>query len=339
MVGWMLQTNAYVPGLIGAVSAACALPFTVTSNEPFDAEIVCVSLSRLVTLILTPGFATTGVNAKSLITSVAPIAAAGLAAAGLAGAALGGADDPLFMSRAPAAKTAAAAHTTSDPVSRVVMVTDTDHRCSAVQNCLRKTVGSCSCVRIRMTSTTDASAAPPRQSTRMAFLAITGGLISLSLGVYGRVHQPTGRRITSLFFPSLPAMKAWLGTIVFALALFQILSAVAMYGRLPILKAKRPWLPYVHRWSGTAAFLVSLPVGYHCLWALGFQTGGARQLAHSIMGCFFYGAFGTKLLCLHTASLPKWRLPVVGGLLVVALTGIWLTSSLWFFTAVSFPAL
>jgi Family of unknown function (DUF6529) len=190
-----------------------------------------------------------------------------------------------------------------------------------------------------MTTISEPSIAPSRQASRMAFVALSGGLISLSLGVYGRVHQPTGRRITSLFFPSLPAMKAWLGTIAFALALFQLLSALAMYGRLPILKTKRPWLPFVHRWSGTAAFLVSLPVGYHCLWALGFQTGGARQLAHSIMGCFFYGAFGTKLLCLHTASLPKWRLPVVGGLLVVALTGIWLTSSLWFFTTVSFPAL
>jgi hypothetical protein len=133
MVGWMLQTNVYVPGLIGAVSAACALPFTVTSNEPFDADTVCISLSRLVTLILAPGFATTGVNERSLITSVAPAAGAG-AVTGLARAALGGADDPLFISRAPAAKTAAAAHTTSDPVSRVVMVTDTHHRCSAVQN-------------------------------------------------------------------------------------------------------------------------------------------------------------------------------------------------------------
>jgi Family of unknown function (DUF6529) len=190
-----------------------------------------------------------------------------------------------------------------------------------------------------MTTITEASSTTSRRSTRMAYVALAGGLISLSLGVYGRVHQPTGRRITSLFFPSLPAMKAWLGTIAFALALFQLLSAFAMYGRLPIVKRQPPWLPFVHRWSGTAAFLVSLPVGYHCLWALGFHTGGARQLAHSIMGCFFYGAFATKLLCLHTAGLPKWRLPVVGGLLVVALTGIWLTSSLWFFTTVSFPAI
>ena len=105
----------------------------------------------------------------------------------------------------------------------------------------------------------------------MAFVALSGGLISLSLGVYGRVHQPTGRRMTSLFFPSLPAMKAWLGTIALALALFQILSALAMYGRLPLVKTNWPWLTFAHRWSGTAAFLVSLPVGYHCLWALGFR--------------------------------------------------------------------
>jgi hypothetical protein len=126
MVVWMLQTNAYVPGLMGAVSAACALPFTVTSNEPFDAEIVCIVLSPLVTVMLAPGFATTAVNAKSLMTSVAPTVEAGMTV-GLARAGLAGADDPLLMSKAPAVKTAAAAHTTSDPVSRVVMITDT-HR-------------------------------------------------------------------------------------------------------------------------------------------------------------------------------------------------------------------
>ena len=174
---------------------------------------------------------------------------------------------------------------------------------------------------------------------RMAMVAVAGGLLALSLGVYGRVHEPTGQRISKLFFPSLPAMKSWLGTVAFALALVQLLSALALYGRLPKLRTNARWLPFFHRWSGTTAFLVSLPVGYHCLWALGFQVTGPRQIAHSIMGCFFYGAFGTKLLCLHSTGLPKWRLPVVGGLMVVLLTGIWFSSAFWFFTNVSFPAL
>jgi hypothetical protein len=47
----------------------------------------------------------------------------------------------------------------------------------------------------------------------------------------------------------------------------------------------------------------------------------------------------TKLLSLRSPRLPAWALPVAGSLLVVTLTGIWLTSSLWFFTHVEFPAL
>jgi hypothetical protein len=128
-------------------------------------------------------------------------------------------------------------------------------------------------------------------------------------------------------------MKAWLATAAMLLALFQLVSAMWMFGRLPIRRRPR-WLGLAHRWSGTAAFLISLPVAWHCLWALGFQKQNTRQIAHALFGCFFYGAFTTKLLCLHTEGLPKWRLPVVGGLLVAALTGAWLTSALWFFTTV-----
>jgi Family of unknown function (DUF6529) len=167
----------------------------------------------------------------------------------------------------------------------------------------------------------------------MIVVALAGASVSVALGVYGRVHRPTHGRINDLFFPSLLSMKAWLATAAMALALFQLVSAMWMFGRLPI--ASRPrWLPVAHRWSGTVAFLVSLPVAYHCLWALGFQKQNGRQIAHALFGCFFYGAFTTKLLCLHTDDLPKWRLPVVGGLLVTALTGVWLTSALWFFTTV-----
>jgi hypothetical protein len=45
----------------------------------------------------------------------------------------------------------------------------------------------------------------------------------------------------------------------------------------------------------------------------------------------------TKLLALRIDGLPRWALPVIGGLLVTCLTGLWLTSSLWFFTNVGFP--
>ena len=133
-------------------------------------------------------------------------------------------------------------------------------------------------------------------------------------------------------------MKAWFTTGAFALALVQLFSALHLYGRLPLLRHTSPvWLSAAHRWSGTLAFLLTLPVAYHCLWALGFQSTGTRQLVHGMLGCAFYGAFTTKMLALRSRHLPRWALPVLGGGLVALLTGLWLTSSLWFFTNVGFP--
>jgi hypothetical protein len=181
--------------------------------------------------------------------------------------------------------------------------------------------------------TTSAVRAPARTGLLIA-AAAAGGAVSLALGTYGRVHEPSGGTITTFGFPSLLAMKAWLGTAAFALALAQLVSALALWGRLPGVTRAPDWLAPVHRWSGTVAFVVSLPVAYHCLWALGFQDTGARQLAHSLFGTAFYGAFATKLLALRIAGAPKWALPVIGSLLVTLLTAVWLTSSLWFFTTV-----
>ena len=82
---------------------------------------------------------------------------------------------------------------------------------------------------------------------------------------------------------------------------------------------------------------MSRPVAYHCLWALGFQSDDTRSLAHSLFGCFFYGAFATKVLVVRAKGLPGWALPVAGGAVLTALVGVWLTSSLWYFTTVDFP--
>ena len=183
-------------------------------------------------------------------------------------------------------------------------------------------------------STTDTSTSA---STRLVVAAAVGAAVSISLGAYGRIHDATGAGIATFGFPAVLPMKAWFTTGAFVLAIVQLLSALAMWGRLPGVSAAPSWLAPVHRWSGTVAFLLTLPVAYHCLWALGFQTTGARQLVHSLLGCAFYGAFTTKLLALRVDRLPKLALPALGGLLVTLLTGLWLTSSLWFFTTTGFP--
>ncbi|MDJ0768122.1 MAG: DUF6529 family protein [Ilumatobacter sp.] len=180
--------------------------------------------------------------------------------------------------------------------------------------------------------------------TPLVLAAGAGGFVALAIGTYGRVHTPTGQGMATFGFPAVLPMKAWFTTGAFALVLVQLATALRMWGRLPFPGTMPTWFPAasldarrLHRWSGTAAFLLTLPVAYHCLWALGFQDTTPRVLVHSILGCAFYGAFTTKMLVLRVDRLPSWTLPVVGGCLVAILTGLWLTSSLWFFTNVGFP--
>lgn len=169
--------------------------------------------------------------------------------------------------------------------------------------------------------------------------AALGAAVSLSLGVYGRLHGPTGETIFQFGFPTMLSMKAWMTTLAATLGLLQALSAAWLWGRLPGAGPAPGFVAPTHRWTGTLAFFASLPVAYHCLWALGFQTTTTRVLVHSILGCAFYGALAAKLLLLRSDRLPGPVLPLAGGLLVAVLTGIWFTSSLWFFTTVGFPGL
>jgi hypothetical protein len=157
-----------------------------------------------------------------------------------------------------------------------------------------------------------------------------GAVVALALGVYGNLHTPTGVAVNVAGFSSPQAVKAWLATVAVVLAVVQLLTALSMYGKLG--GTAPAWVSPVHRWSGRLAFLVSIPVALHCLYALGFQSFDTRVLLHSLLGCFFYGIFVVKMLLLRKEGAPGWSLPVVGGLVFTALVGLWLSASLWFFT-------
>jgi hypothetical protein len=157
--------------------------------------------------------------------------------------------------------------------------------------------------------------------------ALVAAAIAVALGAYGKTHHPAGTAFNLAGFSSTGAVKSWLATTAFAFALVQLVSAFMVYGKLP----GPSWAPTLHRWSGRVAFLVAVPVAVHCLYALGYQTYEPRVMWHSLLGCFFFGAFSAKLLLLRSERLPGWLLPLVGGLVFVVLTAIWLTSALWFF--------
>jgi hypothetical protein len=157
-----------------------------------------------------------------------------------------------------------------------------------------------------------------------------GTAVAIALGVYGGLHEPTGIAVSIAGFSGPQSVKAWLTAVAFLLALVQLVSALGMEGKLPGLAL--PWIPALHRWSGRFAVLCTVPVVVHCLYALGFQTATPRVLIHSLLGCFFYGAFVAKMLLLTRRGLPGWAIPVIGGLVFTSLVGLWLTSSLWYFT-------
>jgi hypothetical protein len=138
-------------------------------------------------------------------------------------------------------------------------------------------------------------------------------------------------------FSSPVAGKAWLATIALALALVQISTAARIYGRLAgVLRLSPAAAARVHRWSGRIAVLVTLPIVFHCVTILGFQTTDTRVAVHSIIGSFFYGVLAAKLLVVRDHAFPGWALPVAGGALFATLAVMWITSSAWYFTEVRF---
>ena len=180
--------------------------------------------------------------------------------------------------------------------------------------------------------------APPASLVLVPFAI--GAALSVALGAYGRVHDATFDSLFTLFFSDQIQLKAWFATVAMALGAFQLVSALRLYGKLKIPKEMPSWFGDAHRLSGTLAFLFSLPVAYHCLWALGFQSdNGSRVLIHSILGCAFYGAFVAKVVIVRNHKLPGWALPLAGGLAFAVLVLVWYTSSLWLFTQSSGLAL
>jgi hypothetical protein len=180
--------------------------------------------------------------------------------------------------------------------------------------------------------TTSAAPVQTRPAAVLVGVLLLGAAVALALGVYGRVHQAAGRPLFTLGFSGMLQMKVWLSTLAVLFILVQLTTALWMWGRLPGAGAAPDWVVPTHRWSGTIGFVLTLPVAFHCIWALGFATTDVRVLAHGIAGCVFYGAYAAKMLGLRVRGMPGWLLPVLGGTVFGALMIAWLTSALWFFT-------
>ena len=185
--------------------------------------------------------------------------------------------------------------------------------------------------------TAPAETAQPRaglsSTAKLLLMLVLGAAVAVALGVYANQHTPTGRKPYPLFFSGMIQLKVWFATLAVALACVQLLLAARLYGKISIPKTAPAWLGDAHRLTGTLTFAVTLPVAYQCLWGLGFETTNTRVVLHGIFGCAFYGAFVIKVLGVRLKGLPNWVLPVAGGLVFAALVGVYLTSSVWFYTS------
>lgn len=186
-----------------------------------------------------------------------------------------------------------------------------------------------------MTTASGGSAAAGRKA--VAGLLLAGAAVAVSTGVYARAHDPAGRPLFTLGFSGVLPMKAWLTSGAMLLLVVQAVTALWMWGRLPAVGSAPAGVAVLHRWSGSAAFVLTLPVAFHCVWSLGFGTGSTRVLVHGLAGCLFYGAYATKMLGLRVRGLPGRMVPVTGGVLLTSVVLVWLTSAVWFFTRSGLP--
>ncbi len=190
-----------------------------------------------------------------------------------------------------------------------------------------------------MSTAAETAPEPPSQIGGAGVLAAgaMGAAVAIALGLYGRAHDPASDLSITLGFADTITMKVWLTSAAVLFGLAQVLTALWMYGRLP-LESRPSWLANAHRISGRLAFLISLPVAYHCLYQLAFQTTTARVLAHSLLGCLFYGAFATKVTLIHMPGRAGVWLPVIGGTVFTLLVATWVTSGLWYITTSGVPS-
>jgi hypothetical protein len=168
------------------------------------------------------------------------------------------------------------------------------------------------------------------RNARILVPVLVGALLTVALGIYGANHKGKSIVFEVSGFENLVVVKSWLTVVAGIFALVQLASALVMYGKVPKVRAPS-WTGALHRWSGRVAFFSAVPVGVFCLYGIGFQSHTPRVLAHSLLGCFFFGVFTVKMLVLPKRGLAGWVLPVVGGLTLAALVGAAATSAAWYF--------
>ena len=182
------------------------------------------------------------------------------------------------------------------------------------------------------------TAAGRSAAARLAGVCLLAAGVAVALYVVGRVHTPNYN--FSLFGQvalGAVTLKSTLATIAVGMAVLNVLLALWMYRKLPVVASPPRQVRLAHRTVGFALFALTVPIAVHCLIAYGVQLTSLRVAVHSPAGCFFYGAFVAKVLLVQSRRLPGWVLPVAGGVLAVVVGVLWYTSALWYYNGYQLP--
>jgi len=176
----------------------------------------------------------------------------------------------------------------------------------------------------------------------MAFVlgAAVSVAVALAIWFVARHHTPDSNSgLFGAHYTQAVDLKARLGSALWCLALIQFGLALWMYGRLPGVQAAPRPVHTGHRVVGLIAFLLSVPIAYHCVVTYGVETTNARVAIHSVCGCVLYGAFVVKVLVVRSRALSGWLLPLAGSVLVCAIGLLWYTAALWALNGFNAPGL
>jgi plastocyanin len=182
----------------------------------------------------------------------------------------------------------------------------------------------------------------PAPAPRARALIPLSAALVVGAGIYVLANEITPDPTSGLFGTSGTGtfpLKSWMASGVLALAALQLYTALWLYGRINGRRAMPRRLGLVHRLTGVAAIVLSIPIAYNCLAAYGFEDVNARVAIHAFAGCFFYGAFAAKVVIVRSKRLPGWALPVAGGTLITVIVVLWYTAALWYFDDYKVPLL
>jgi Family of unknown function (DUF6529) len=188
--------------------------------------------------------------------------------------------------------------------------------------------------------TAPAPSADRPDTARLAIIGLIGLVVTGALYAAGRLLTPN--YLFTIFGQSgLGAykLKSALTSVALGLAALQVVLALWIYGKLPLVGRPTRSVRFTHRGVGLVLLAVTAPVAVHCLIAYGVQLTSLRVAVHSLAGCFFYGVFAAKVLVVQSKRMPGWVFPLLGGLLAVLIAVLWYTSALWYYNGFQLPSL